>query len=106
MKEIDLTGKCGSCFYFHDIEGKASGDCHRFPYGDDVVHDPEHPFYQPTRSRTKCKEYRTKPITHYDLLISKTPEELADYLRWHNDSYSKYGMDWLDWLKSPVEEKE
>lgn len=44
-----------------------------------------------------------KPMTNYDLLISKTPEELADYLRWHNDSYSRYGMDWLDWLKSPVE---
>ena len=114
MKEIDLTGKCGSCFYFHDIEGKASGDCHRFPYGDDVVHDPEHPFYQPTRSRLKCKEYRTKPITHYDLLISKTPEEMAKFLtilsdpEWHIDG-NIFDMtvpkesSWLSWLKSPVE---
>lgn len=44
-----------------------------------------------------------EPQTNGDKIRSMTDEELADYLRWHNDSYSRYGMDWLDWLKSPVE---
>lgn len=58
-------------------------------------------------------DYRVKkPMTNYDLLISKTPEELAEYIRVFfpevcppgncpgEDSCYKC---WLDWLKSPVE---
>ena len=44
------------------------------------------------------------PPTNADRIRAMSDEELADYLRWHNDSYSRYGMDWLDWLKAPVEE--
>lgn len=61
-----------------------------------------------------------KPFTNYDLLISKTPEELAEWiLREPTIGYfavcppgTKDGVDcptspceqcWLDWLKSPVE---
>lgn len=61
MKEkIDLTGKCGSCYYFHQIEGTARGECHKLPYSDDVAHDLKHPYVQQTRSRPHCKMYRTK----------------------------------------------
>ena len=41
--------------------------------------------------------------TNADRIRSMTDEELADYLRWHNDLYSRNGMDWLDWLKQEVE---
>ena len=53
-----------------------------------------------------CEDYEpiVKPITNADLIRSMTDEELADYLRWHNDMYSRNGMDWLDWLKQEVEE--
>lgn len=55
-----------------------------------------------------------KPITNYDLLISKTPEEMAKFLtvlsdpKWHIDG-NIFDMtvpkesSWLSWLKSPVE---
>lgn len=86
MVEICLTGKCGSCWYFKPIEGTASGECHKYPYGDDVAHDLEHPYYRPQRSRLKCKEYRTDPITNYDRIVSKTPEELATWI----DDYAAY----------------
>ena len=46
----------------------------------------------------------SEPQTNADRIRGMTDEELADYLRWHNDSYSRYGMDWRDWLKAPVEE--
>jgi hypothetical protein len=67
-----------------------------------------------------------KPMTNYDLLISKTPEELAEWImREPSIMHSLIGyyafcppgiggdcpispceQCWLDWLKSPVEEKE
>lgn len=58
----------------------------------------------------------TPVITNYDRLISKTPEELADYLYNHDfciDSVRSIGnspCDWdcrkciSEWIKSPVEE--
>ena len=52
-----------------------------------------------------------KPMTNYDLLISKTPEELALFI--HNAEAQAAdigGADtvesWLDWLKSPVDKEE
>ena len=53
---------------------------------------------------TECEDYL--PMTNADRIRAMSDEELADYLRWHNDLYSRNGMDWLDWLKSPVEEEE
>lgn len=118
MKDIDLTGKCGSCYYFHPMEGTANGECHKFPYGDDVVHDAAHPFFQPGRSRIKCKNYRTTPITHADQIRSNTDKELANWLagRACPDigecpyiDQEVYGDDrdcgkcWLDWLKQECE---
>lgn len=116
MKDIDLTGKCGSCYYFHPIEGTASGECHKFPYGDDVVHDVAHPFFQPGRSRIKCKNYRITPITNADRIRSMTDEELAELFadndcgacRIHDYCYSDGCVRncedvWLDWLKQEVE---
>ena len=47
---------------------------------------------------------KRKRKTNADLIRAMTDEELADYLRWHNDLYSRYGMDWLDWLKKEVED--
>lgn len=111
MKDIDLNGKCGSCYYFHLIEGTANGECHKFPYGDDVVHDAAHPFFQPGRSRIKCKNYRTTPITNYDRLRAKSVEEMAEFLtlimmgeeRSVPFIYSTVDK-WLDWLKQGVAE--
>ena len=62
---------------------------------------------------------RRKPMTNYERLISKTPEELAEtyaggcpngdrlncgkyYLNGGRDCFNC----WLDWLKSSIEEKE
>ena len=50
-------------------------------------------------------------LTNYDRLISKTPEELAEYLSSICYDFWKMFVDdpkkmWLDWLKSPVEEEQ
>lgn len=59
-------------------------------------------------------------VTHYDLLIRKTPEELAEFLwsigasPFNGAVYingkpifsTAQGNKWLDWLKSPAEEGE
>ena len=52
-----------------------------------------------------CESFEPKHKTNYDRIISKTPEELADYLA----AVSAYGScgvltdnarkGWLDWLK-------
>lgn len=47
---------------------------------------------------------KPKPMTNADRIRAMTDEELADYLRWHNDLYSRNGMDWLDWLKEEAKE--
>lgn len=113
MKDIDLTGKCGSCYYFHLIEGTANGECHKFPYGDDVVHDAAHPFFQPGRSRIKCKNYRTTPITNADKIRSMTDEELAEWLHCPGKKRDMFPdceyyiapsyEEWLDWLRQEVD---
>lgn len=62
----------------------------------------------------ECSTYRSfklkpKPQTNYDLLISKTPEELADYLwsvKKYDRPYDKHISSWLRWLKSPAKEGE
>ena len=52
------------------------------------------------------------PITNYDRLISKTPEELAEWLVMieqriieKNPTLERSALyaDWIAWLKSPVE---
>lgn len=70
------------------------------------------------RYSTGCTYHKPKPMTNYDLLISKTPEELAEWLvaiinHAESDNCGKScplysyciesngGM--LDWLKAPVE---
>lgn len=47
----------------------------------------------------------TPVITNYDRLISKTPEELAEWLDDNDSNFpiSDGGAHWLSWLKSPVE---
>lgn len=55
-------------------------------------------------------QYREpEPMTNYDRLISKTPEELAEYLSSICYDFWKMFVDdpkkmWLDWLKSPVDD--
>ena len=44
-----------------------------------------------------------KPITNADRIRAMSDEELADYLRYYSDSYARYDMDWLDWLKQEAE---
>lgn len=58
---------------------------------------------------SRCAALRAKydkgdPLTNADRIRAMTDEEMADYLRWHNDSYARYGMDWLDWLKQEVQD--
>ncbi len=79
MKSIDLTNKCDSCWNFKPVPGTARGDCLANPYGDDIAHDPDHPYWQVARSRTKCAKYRarTKPQTNADRIRAMSDEELA-----------------------------
>lgn len=44
-----------------------------------------------------------KKMTNADKIRAMSDEELADYLRYYSDSYARYDMDWLDWLKQEVE---
>lgn len=45
-----------------------------------------------------------KPMTNADRIRAMTDEELADYLRYYSDSYARYDMDWLDWLRQEAQE--
>lgn len=57
IKCINLVGKCGSCRYFNLIESTTNGECLKSPYGDDVVHDPKHPYRIVPRSKIRCVNY-------------------------------------------------
>lgn len=64
--------------------------------------------------------WEPKPVTHYDLIISKTPEELAEWIAQiadccgndycgkscplHTLCWSKCSASTLDWLKQEVKE--
>ena len=54
------------------------------------------------------KEYieREAAITNYDRIVSKTPEELAEFLDFVRGSknYPIYYTDWLEWLKQEANE--
>lgn len=63
-----------------------------------------------------CRKVRTVEPTNYDLLISKTPEELAEWIEsiepaacpWRDDHgdncrFTNCHDCWLGWLKAPVE---
>lgn len=52
-----------------------------------------------------CKK-RKKPLTNYDQLISKTPEELAYFMSGLSPSFMRFTVKaaWLNWLKQEVEE--
>lgn len=119
-KQIDLTNKCGSCRHFKEIDGTAHGDCLANPYGGDVVHNPEHPYWQVARSRIKCAKYwaRTKPQTNADRIRAMSDEDLAvflgeckfcdiceegcDYCTYEGDCDERL----LDWLRLPVKDGE
>ena len=74
---------------------------------------------QMIRAEAILKEYwrkKTAPPTNYDLLVSKTPEELADWIELllcpsncpdeqMGEACARTTCDgcWLSWLKSPVE---
>ena len=79
-KNIDLTNKCGSCCWFEPIEKTCSGYCLRNKYGEDVVHDPAHPYLQVARSRMKCVDYNAKPKTNADHIRSMSDDDLAKFI--------------------------
>ena len=60
--------------------------------------------------KERFKVVETKPLTNYDSLISKTPEEMANALASVETGVNTYGDDvyyhWLSWLKSPAKEGE
>ena len=64
------------------------------------------PSYSATCVECGLSRENFKPITNADRIRAMTDEEMADYLRWHDDLYSRYGMDWLDWLKQEPKEGE
>ena len=128
-QNISLTNKCGSCCHFEPIEGTCSGYCLRNRYGENVVHDPAHPYWQVQRSRLKCVYYNQKPPTNADHIRSMTDEELAEWLenvdcfnceccvhqmacRFKHDTETVYYEDKydcrvgrMDWLKQPYREE-
>lgn len=62
---------------------------------------------------TRCGNEEPKPITHYDLLIRKTPEEMAKFLTEyrcvHKAPHCKEAnceQCWLNWLKQEAEKGE
>lgn len=64
LKEINLTGKCGSCKHFKPKVGTASGYCLMNKYDPAVVAcDPENPYWLVTRSRIRCRDYEHKEET-------------------------------------------
>lgn len=54
---------------------------------------------------TRCGDFERKPVTNYDRIISKTPEELAEWLSCNctGDGYGNSAEDWLDWLRRETE---
>jgi hypothetical protein len=70
--------------------------------------DCPHCVFEKTESNCRgCFEgshYKPKPVTNADRIRSMTDEELADYLRYYSDSYARYDMDWLDWLKQEAKD--
>ena len=87
-------------------------------------YDPKFGYYGCNLSGQECKDYsmfepkvKPKPITNYDLLIRKTPEELAEFIAnavdCCNCKHPRNGCSendetcaacWLDWLKEEASE--
>lgn len=82
LKYIDLANQCGSCEHFRKIDGTAQGECLKNPYGENVVHDPKHPYWIVSRSRAKCSWYNAPPPTNADRIRAMSDEELAEWLEW------------------------
>lgn len=61
----------------------------------------------PVAEWRKWNAVQTKPVTNYDLLIRKTPEEMAAWIADHPvvseyDENNPQHKAWLDWLKQEV----
>ena len=124
LKDIDLTNKCGSCDHFRKMDGTAQGECLKNPYGENVVHDPKHPYWIVSRSRAKCRWYNAPPPTNADRIRSMTDEELAEllvgqtyyresawsepsylnFLTGRSDAYKDAVSGTKEWLQQPAEE--
>lgn len=94
MKSIDLTNKCGSCHHFKPVDGTAIGECLLRPYGEDVVHDPNHPYQMVPRSKVKCTWHNEKPMTktNADKIRAMSDEWLANYLMQFTDLDCRIGF--------------
>lgn len=105
MKNIDLENKCGSCLHFKPIDGTCNGACLRNKYGEDVVHDPNQPYWVVARSRIKCKDYNLR-MTNADRIRAMTDEELATELLPMFEELCEDGIPSPEymrfWLKQPV----
>ena len=103
LKDIDLTNKCGSCDHFRKVDGTAQGECLKNPYGENVAHDPKHPYRIVSRSMAKCRWYNAPPPTNADRIRSMTDEELAAFLL----EFVKNPIQgsFLEWLKRYVEQE-
>ena len=90
------------------------------PYGENVVHDPKHPYWVVSRSRAKCRWYNAPPLTNADRIRAMSDEELRDFLQskvWlcetHKlcDTCTMYDdergcLSVLEWLKQPAEQQD
>lgn len=54
-----------------------------------------------------CPDKKAPPVTHYDLLVRKTPEELAHFMEMKAGRFVSFyptpAKTWLDWLKLEAE---
>lgn len=73
------------------------------PEVEELVNDALDGFKYKGRTLRQWVDPIVNPITNADRIRAMSDEELAEYLRWHNDLYSRNGMDWLDWLKEEAE---
>lgn len=92
---------CDSCIDYDDWHG-GCGWCKKHEYG--------------LHQTIEAASIPNPVVTNYDRLISKTPEELAEWIEsiepaarlWRDDhgddcTHTDCVSCWLDWLKSPVE---
>lgn len=102
MRNIDYTGKCGTCIHFERNEGLRSGWCHKDPYDESVVHDLQHPYRARTMSNS-CGKFFDGRSTNADRIRCMPDEELAEALSEYQSWGGGLSPDvWLDWLKQPM----
>lgn len=112
MKNIDYTGKCGTCVHFERDGERRAGWCHKDAYDESVAHDPKHPYRERSMS-CSCRYYSDTRPTNADRIRAMSDEELKEVVvppdEWctmfHCGQFDDNCFDCtLAWLQQPVEE--